>query len=74
MLAIVVGLMFAGIGVWGVAVWYSDFIVVVRGIVPVLLFCGGMLSVVAGITSLKDQSDDRALTRSKSGDGKKDAQ
>ncbi|MCK9582381.1 MAG: hypothetical protein M0Q46_01985 [Endomicrobiales bacterium] len=57
MLAILVGILFIVAGCLGVLVWASDFIVVVRGFMPFMIAIGGIISVVAGISSIKDKLD-----------------
>ena len=54
MLAIVVGLVFIVLGLWGVVCWWTDFLMMMRGSMPVMIVFGGSLAVIAGITSIKD--------------------
>jgi len=57
MLAILVGILFIVVGCFGVLVWTPDFIVVVRGFMPFMIAIGGVISVIAGISSIKDRLD-----------------
>ena len=61
MLAIIVGLVFAVLGVWGVVCWWCDFMTVLKGLVPFMIFVGGCISIVAGFTAIRDAMDDAKL-------------
>ena len=54
MLAIVMGVIFVTLGLWGVFAWGWEFVVVIKGLIPAMFVCGGILAVIAGITSLRD--------------------
>ena len=54
MLAIVFGLIFMILGLWGLASWWTDFMMVLKGLIPVLFVFGGLLAVIAGVTSIRD--------------------
>jgi len=71
MLAVIVGLVFAVIGLWGMVAWWPDFIIVVKGSVPALLLIGGILAIVAGATAIRDSLESRASTK-KEIEGKKE--
>jgi hypothetical protein len=57
MLAVITGLAFVVLGLWGILGWWSDFAMFLRGSVPFMLFVGGLLAVIAGVTSIKDSLD-----------------
>jgi hypothetical protein len=65
MVALIVGLIIAVLGVLGILRWTPDFILVLRGSVPVMLVCGGLLAVIAGITSIKDSIEAKKLEQEK---------
>lgn len=52
MIAVLVGLVFVVAGAWGIAHWFPDFVVVVRGLGPVSVLLGGLVAVVTGLSSL----------------------
>ena len=52
MLAVILGLVFVIAGGFGVFVWRADFINVLKGLLPFLFFMGGIISVIAGVTSI----------------------
>jgi len=52
MLAVILGLIFVAAGGFGVFVWYGDFLVVIKGLMPFTLAVGGVISVIAGVTSI----------------------
>ena len=70
MLAIILGMIFVAIGVFGVVAWWSAFLIVLKGLVPVMLACGGLLAVIAGITSIRDSMAPRT-TEEREGEGNK---
>jgi hypothetical protein len=53
MIAVLVGLVFVVAGAWGIARWFSDFVLVVRGLGPVSVLLGGLVAVVTGFSSLQ---------------------
>ena len=54
MLVIIFGLLFAIMGLWGVLTWWTDFVIVLKGFVPVMLFCGGIVAIIVGVTTISD--------------------
>ena len=54
MLAIILGLLFAVTGIWGVAVWWADFTIFLKGFVPFMIFCGGVIAMFVGINSISE--------------------
>lgn len=59
MLAVLLGLVFAMAGVYGLIVWKGDFFVVLKGLFPFLFLVGGAISVVAGITSIAESFESK---------------
>ncbi len=53
MIATLVGLVFIVLGCWGILAWFHDFIVVVRGFVPISLVLGGIVAVASGLGSIR---------------------
>jgi uncharacterized membrane protein len=62
MLAIVIGMLFVIFGFVGLFFWWSSFMVIVKGLFPILFLCGGLLSVIAGVTRIRDTMDSRPET------------
>ena len=60
MLAVIVGICFIVVGLWGILGWWSSFVIVFKGLVPVMFACGGLLAVIAGATSIRDEMELRA--------------
>lgn len=60
MLAVIFGLIFMVLGIWGLAAWWGDFVTIIRGLVPPLIICGGLLAVIAGVTSMRDAAESKA--------------
>jgi predicted phage tail protein len=58
MTAILIGLVFIVAGLMGMAHWFHDFLLVMRGFLPVSIFIGGVVSLIAGIASFETRSPD----------------
>lgn len=54
MLAVVLGLLFSAAGVLGIVRWWNDFLIAVRGLLPAIFLGGGLLAILAGVTSIMD--------------------
>ena len=54
MLVIIFGLLFAIMGLWGVLTWWSDFVIMLKGFAPFMLFCGGIIAIIVGISTISD--------------------
>jgi len=62
MLALIIGLIVAIVAAYiGLAYWLSDVVAVLKGSIPLMFFCGGILAVIAGITSIKDEIEAKKL-------------
>lgn len=48
------GIVSVVIGIIGFSLWWSDFIIALKGIIPILLILGGILAVYIGLDSLQD--------------------
>jgi F0F1-type ATP synthase assembly protein I len=59
MLAVITGLAFIVLGLWGILGWWAEFVKFLQGSVPFMLFVGGLLAVVAGVTSIRDSLESR---------------
>lgn len=62
MLAIVFGLVFMALGLWGLLSWWGDFLIILKGLFPVLFFFGGVIAVIAGATSIRDMRAARPVS------------
>ena len=60
MLAVLLGLVFIVAGGYGVFIWRAEFIVFLKGALPLMFFVGGFISVIAGITSISESADPKA--------------
>ena len=53
MISVLVGAVFVILGGAGIAFWFSDFLMVIRGFGPVSLFLGGLVALLTGFSSLR---------------------
>ncbi|MCX5686012.1 MAG: hypothetical protein NTW09_00870 [Candidatus Omnitrophica bacterium] len=53
-LSIIIGAAVALLGLLGLVGWWCDFLMVLKGSVPVMLIFGGAIAVIAGLSELKD--------------------
>lgn len=60
MLAILFGLFFMLCGVWGIIAWFPDVLAIVRGFVPGMFLCGGLLALISGIASVRERTSEAA--------------
>ena len=67
MLAVITGLAFVVLGLWGILCWWSQFVNFLQGSVPFMLFMGGLLAIVAGVTSIRDSLESRNMSESEEG-------
>ena len=44
------------LGIIGFSIWWSDFIIVLKGIVPIMLILGGILAAYIGFDAIEDQA------------------
>lgn len=58
MISIIFGFLFIVAGLWGVLKWFPDFLVVIRGFLPISLFFGGCVAVMAGLASIRPHRKD----------------
>jgi|YNPNPStandDraft_1061719.scaffolds.fasta_scaffold99466_2 hypothetical protein len=61
MIALIIGIIVVVLGVVGIVQWFSDFVSVLKGAVPPMFVCGGLLAIIAGITSIKDAAEAKKL-------------
>ena len=52
MISIFLGMIAAAAGFWGVFVWWNDFLVMAKGLLPVYLFFAGLVAVVVGLSGV----------------------
>ena len=57
MLAIIFGLIFMILGIWGVIIWMPDFVNVIKGLVPFMFVCGGLITAIAGASGIAESVD-----------------
>ncbi len=52
MLSIFIGLVTAGLSLWGLIHWRVDLVVVLKGLLPLCFLMGGIIAVIAGASVL----------------------
>jgi len=70
-LAIIAGLVAMVGGVWLVIEWWAEFVVLVKGCIPPILFFGGLIALIAGISSIKDAARTKKLEEEAKAEEKK---
>ena len=66
------GAIAAALGLIGIAIWWSQFLMVLAGTIPVMLLLGGILAIYLGFDELKDtwkKEEPEEDTEAPSGDG-----
>lgn len=53
MTTLILGLGSIALGVFGITHWLPEFLVFLKGMLPLSFICGGVVAVLAGISSLK---------------------
>jgi len=54
MLSVIIGLAIFLVSLWGIAKNYTDVVIVLRGLLPLLFLVGGLIVIFAGITGIRD--------------------
>lgn len=60
--ALIGGIIATAIGVYLWIIWPGQAIVL-QGSIPIMLICGGLLAIIAGITSIKDTIEAKKLEK-----------
>ncbi|MBM4313628.1 MAG: hypothetical protein FJ122_06860 [Deltaproteobacteria bacterium] len=55
MLLLIGGIVSGILGVIGFSLWWSDFITIVKGALPILLILGGILAIYVGVDAMQDK-------------------
>lgn len=56
MLATLVGLIFVAGGLWGMVHWRQELLLVLKGLLPLCAFFGGVVALIVGIASMRSPS------------------
>jgi hypothetical protein len=59
MMAIIFGLIFMVLGIWGVVAWWPYFINIMKGLFPMMFTVGGLIAIIAGVAGIKDTSEEK---------------
>ena len=62
MISAVIGLLAALLGLCGMVYWRQDLLAMFRGLAPLSLFFGGVVALIAGLTSMQSGKPDRKST------------
>lgn len=57
MLATTVGIAFVILGLWGMIHWGQELVFILKGLLPISLFLGGIVAAIVGIASLKPSEE-----------------
>ena len=58
-MSVVVGAVVTFLGILGLVNWWYDFLMVLKGSIPVMLIFGGIIAVIAGISEMRDEESAR---------------
>lgn len=58
MIAVIVGAAFIALGAWGIFRWFADVLIIIKGFGSVSLIIGGVVAVIAGMSSMKSVRSD----------------
>ncbi|MBI3012422.1 MAG: hypothetical protein HYY63_02235 [Elusimicrobia bacterium] len=53
MISILIGLLTVCLGAFGAAIWFPQLIFMLKGLLPISMVCGGLIAILAGISSLR---------------------
>lgn len=59
MVALIIGAIVIVLGVAGIILWFKPFVEVLKGAVPPMFVMGGLLAVIAGVTTIRDEIEAR---------------
>ena len=59
MVSAFVGLVVVFFSVWGMVRWHQDLLVVLRGLLPLSFLFGGVVALIAGLTSMQEVKGDK---------------
>lgn len=60
--ALIGGIIVTAIGIWLWILWPGQ-VIVIQGSLPIMLILGGLLAIIAGITSIKDTIEAKKLEK-----------
>jgi len=58
MIAVLVGLIFIALGLWGLMLWPNDFILAAKGLGPFFTLLSGLIALIAGLASFQSRRID----------------
>jgi len=73
MWSIIGGIVAAALGVWGLIAWRFDFLLVLRGAIPILAVLGGVVAVIAGASSVKEAGEAKKAEMAEKAEKKEEA-
>ncbi|MEN3014085.1 MAG: hypothetical protein ABDH23_05695 [Endomicrobiia bacterium] len=60
--ALIGGIIVGALGIWLWLKWPGQ-VIVIQGSLPIMLICGGLLAILAGIVSIKDSIEAKKLEK-----------
>lgn len=60
MLSVIVGLLFAVLGIVFLLTWFGDFLIVLKGSIPACVTIGGILAVFIGASTVRENLRERS--------------
>ena len=56
MVAVLVGAVFIGLGIWGIVHWFHEFLIALKGFVPISILIGGVVSLITGLATFQTRA------------------
>jgi hypothetical protein len=71
MLAMIFGLMFMVVSMWGIISWWPDFVNLIKGLFPFMFLCGGLIALITGVSSVVDNINTKSVYKNNEEETKK---
>ncbi|MEW6040201.1 MAG: hypothetical protein AB1633_01640 [Elusimicrobiota bacterium] len=71
MMALIIGLIVTVVSIWAGLRYLDQVILVLKGSLPLMFLCGGILAIIAGATAIRDESEAKKLEQEQKPEEKK---
>ena len=56
---VIFGLLAVSFGLWGLTVWWWSAVELLRGLVPIILLCLGLVALAAGVSQVRQEKEEK---------------